>query len=1095
VHHLHRPPVLGSSRPVPIPGLASSGYAAAGFFGFRTPILPYDTLAEWSSGLSARQACQEGAPAGSPGVAAAIAADGARLRVLLTETIRRPEIRAALALASPDLDAALDSWLRGEGPEARRNRVVHSLIRYLARMAGRPTPFGLCAAFSVGGWGSRTRLDVPTARESHRHTRLDMAFLGALGEALARNPAARRSLPFRPNPSLYRIGGRLRYLLAEAPGATTRMVALEPSPPLETILARAWAGARPGCLARALLEAEPGAGLAQAELFVQELIEEQVLVPGLQPAITGAGLLGGLAATLAADPGTAGLAADLRACAAGLGALDAAGWSAGPGQVRELTERFQALGAPPVPGPLLHVDLYKPWPGLELGPEVRRALEEGVELLARLGPPPTDPLKTFREAFRDRYGTRWVPLLEALDGEAGIGFPPAPGEGVPLLAGLAFDPREDPGPALTPREFHLLTRLLDLGGRLEWDLDDRDLEALSARTPILPDACEVLAVLGAGSAAALDAGDFQFLLERFHGPSGARMLGRFCQGDAQLAGLLRDHLAVEAAQRPAAVFAELVHLPRDRAGNIVRRPVLRDWEILCQGRGGAPEARQILLQDLTVGLQGERVVLWSGRLAREVVPRLSSAHDYGRGQGPYRFLAQLQDQDGGGGGWSWGALGRLPFLPRVRRGRHILARARWTFEAEAIRDLGVGEGDIPYRRFQAFRETARLPRHVLLAEGDHLLPVDLDHPLWLEACLPRATGRAPIHFVEFLPGPDMLPARGPEGRFCHEVVLPFRARCPTPRPVVAGPPAEAGPRTFPPGSEWLTVKLYTGASGADRFLVRHLPPLLEATRHLWDRWFFLRYSDPAHHLRLRFHGDPERLSKALLPRLQRTLNPLLDAGEAWKLQTDTYDREIERYGGPEGMAAAEDLFRIDSEAALDLVRACPGDAGPDLRWRMGLKAVDGLLAGMGFDLGTRLGILGPARAGLARELGAGPGVDHKLGERFRGLRAGLEDLVSGAAQTAPPERPGLAILAGRDARLGPVLAGLARAEAGGRLSHSRAELALSFTHLFLNRLLRTAQRSQEFVLYDFLARLYRSRLARETLTAAPAPGCPPPGAG
>jgi len=41
-----------------------------------------------------------------------------------------------------------------------------------------------------------------------------------------------------------------------------------------------------------------------------------------------------------------------------------------------------------------------------------------------------------------------------------------------------------------------------------------------------------------------------------------------------------------------------------------------------------------------------------------------------------------------------------------------------------------------------------------------------------------------------------------------------------------------------------------------------------------------------------------------------------------------------------------------------------------------------------------------------------------------------------------------------------------------------AELAASFLHMSINRILRSAHRAQELVLYDFLARLYQSASAR-----------------
>ena len=72
--------------------------------------------------------------------------------------LKRPEIREAIFVASPGLDECMDAWL--EDPESERGQKRRAaLVRYLARMAGRSTPFGLFAGCSVGTIGGRTRLD------------------------------------------------------------------------------------------------------------------------------------------------------------------------------------------------------------------------------------------------------------------------------------------------------------------------------------------------------------------------------------------------------------------------------------------------------------------------------------------------------------------------------------------------------------------------------------------------------------------------------------------------------------------------------------------------------------------------------------------------------------------------------------------------------------------------------------------------------------------------------------------------------------------------------------------------------------------------
>ena len=93
-----------------------------------------------------------------------------------------------------------------------------------------------------------------------------------------------------------------------------------------------------------------------------------------------------------------------------------------------------------------------------------------------------------------------------------------------------------------------------------------------------------------------------------------------------------------------------------------------------------------------------------------------------------------------------------------------------------------------------------------------------------------------------------------------------------------------------------------------------------------DRWFFIRYGDPDWHLRLRFHGRPERLQGEVLPTLQAAAAPLLEDGRLWRLQLDTYEREVERYGGSAGIVLAEKLFHLDSEAVLEMLGLFPEDA-------------------------------------------------------------------------------------------------------------------------------------------------------------------------
>ena len=100
----------------------------------------------------------------------------------------------------------------------------------------------------------------------------------------------------------------------------------------------------------------------------------------------------------------------------------------------------------------------------------------------------------------------------------------------------------------------------------------------------------------------------------------------------------------------------------------------------------------------------------------------------------------------------------------------------------------------------------------------------------------------------------------------------------------------------------------------------------------------------------------------------------------------------------------------------------------------------------------------------------------------RPARAALEALAILRQAVAPAAvaalAPGVEILRRRSERIAPIIDELKVCEKTGRLSIPIVELAPSYLHMHANRLLRSAQRAHEAVLYDFLARLYESDLAR-----------------
>jgi len=175
---------------------------------------------------------------------------------------------------------------------------------------------------------------------------------------------------------------------------------------------------------------------------------------------------------------------------------------------------------------------------------------------------------------------------------------------------------------------------------------------------------------------------------------------------------------------------------------------------------------------------------------------------------------------------------------------------------------------------------------------------------------------------------------------------------------------------------------------------------------LWDRWHFIRYRDPAPHLRLRFYGPPIRLLAELLPRIRQHLELNLRQGTPWKLQVDTFEPELERYGGPLGFALAEEWFFEDSQQIL--VRLAGGMTLEE-RWRAGLRDTDAIWAALGLGLPSRKELAQASRDEFRKEFGDPGEGAAQIGKRFREFRKELESGFPLALES--PLAPGLGGLA------------------------------------------------------------------------------------
>lgn len=284
-------------------------------------------------------------------------------------------------------------------------------------------------------------------------------------------------------------------------------------------------------------------------------------------------------------------------------------------------------------------------------------------------------------------------------------------------------------------------------------------------------------------------------------------------------------------------------------------------------------------------------------------------------------------------------------------------------------------------------------------------------------------------------------------------------------------------RTFIPGDEWLYIKLFTGYKTADTLLTEVLPDIISRLKEnqVLDKWFFIRYSDPHFHLRVRFYIKDQDHS-SILSVISQSIKSYVSDGLIWKVQADTYQRELERYG-TKTIEHIETIFNIDSEAIVSLLGKLEGYEAEQHRWLLALKMIDVLLDDFKFGIENKLELLNTLSENFKKEFGfTQKEYKIQLDKKFRNNRQAIEETII----NQPDSWMALysAIIQHKSQALQPIVKLLLKMETQQELEVPLKSLLGSQIHMMINRLFRSKQRIVEMVLYDMLERYYSSTVAK-----------------
>ncbi|MBA3720887.1 MAG: lantibiotic dehydratase [Parachlamydiaceae bacterium] len=829
---------------------------------------------------------------------------------LLQISKNKPVLREAFAIASSSLHKALES-------KKDTKQIYSTLLKYFSRMASRSVPFGLFSFVSLGIFGDTTSVNFDLSKVRKR-ARPDMEWLFSVIDQLSNNAELIPFLSIKTNPLLFESGGRvfLNYVRKGKHDEDNKTISIRCNFLTKKIFELAKKPLTIDNLIEKLLEIHPTLEKDKVMGVIKQLLQQQFILFTLWPTLLTDSPFNDLLSKISA---TTYDSSDLKEVVSKIDKYNRTSIGEGEDSFNDLQNSMEKIAKTTN---FLQVDSYYNGSGITLNKSIGTELAESAEVLWKLSNAKTitSQIQQYHEKFVEKFGvSRLIPLLELLSEESGLGTPET------YLGKMSDKPIAEQNSKFKKwLKLQWIQCLREEKSEIEIteELLDKLLEKSNmTKAPLSIDLfCEIIAE----SPSKLAEDDYRLLLTSQSWQAGATF-GRFLDlfGDKGKDLLTHLHHQEEAIEDNC-TFAQssfLSYLPRN--ANVAIHANLRKNVIDISGVGN------INLEDIYVGATLDRFYLTLKDGTKELVITTGNMLTPLVSPIPIRFIRdvslsryQLMYQ------FPWFDLDDSAFLPRVRYKKTIISPARWKLDLFQL-GLDIKDNlDKVEELFNAWAKKWKLPRYCYLGEGDQKILIDRNHSACLSEVIQGIKKGTQVTLTEKLGDERGQWVQSNSGIHLSEFVVPFvkNSKYATPSLNLDFPKHGPIPTNFRwklPASEWLYAKCYLSTENENRFIVDQCYRFADffLKQNVITEWFFVRYSDPKPHIRLRFRGNRELILTQLLPALHDWAHNLLQEQSIQEITLASYEREVERYGGEFLIESAESIFHADSLTSHALINS------------------------------------------------------------------------------------------------------------------------------------------------------------------------------
>jgi len=284
-------------------------------------------------------------------------------------------------------------------------------------------------------------------------------------------------------------------------------------------------------------------------------------------------------------------------------------------------------------------------------------------------------------------------------------------------------------------------------------------------------------------------------------------------------------------------------------------------------------------------------------------------------------------------------------------------------------------------------------------------------------------------------------------------------------------------RDFIIGDEWLYYKFFCGHNASNKIITEIIKPISSEliSEGLIKDWFFIRYSDPSYHLRFRIKIINIESIGHIIKKINTYLKDFILNELIWKVEVDTYKRELERYG-KNTMLISENIFYLDSNIITQFIENADDEKIYE-KSLFGLRLVKFYLDAFGLSIQEKVKFTEKLKNYFYKEFGSEKDLKKQLDKIFidnqneinKSFSTNISKINKLTKSISPHKK-----------ELQKNINKIILLQKKNALEVDINDLISSYIHMSVNRLFISNNRLHELALYDFLWRNYKKLYFKST---------------